>query len=212
MKFESIEENLLGSEQKINEYVQRIKNGESLDSFQLPPNMRGAVERRLEEYEEDESQGINETTPKLNDGEPLTNPESLEDIRNAIDILNEIIEKTRQYDEARNKITEEITKQFQKGLTPITNQMYTAMLEKINKEVGYFTQYELGFTISDLNHQTENIVENLNRKYDLSEFLKKNPNINYTSAESLISYITSNPLDLKKPEQKMTYPDIDIEI
>ncbi len=38
---------ITGGEQKINEYVERVKQGESLDSFQLPPGMREAVENKL---------------------------------------------------------------------------------------------------------------------------------------------------------------------
>jgi hypothetical protein len=58
---------LTGAEQKIEEYVNRIKNGESRDSiFQgLPESFKSGIEKRLtESVEEKTEQGINEIPPQ----------------------------------------------------------------------------------------------------------------------------------------------------
>src|SRR5574343_1369182 len=66
---ESLGENkpLTGGDQKIEEYVSRIKNGESKDSiFQgLPESFKSGIEKRLAEpTEERAEQGINEIPPQ----------------------------------------------------------------------------------------------------------------------------------------------------
>lgn len=198
-------------EKNLNPEISKESNPESgdifIDTIETPgKTVEGG--RNTESTPEKNS----EITPKLNITESATTHESQEDIGKVVTILDGVIEKTKQYEEAKKKITEEITKQFQKGLTPISNQMNDRMWEKINKEVGYYAKYNLGFTIDDLNRQMKDLTENLRRKYDLTEFLKETPNLSLTFAEKFKTYLTSHSLTPKTPGNGVVYPDINISI